>query len=242
MPGDFVDLHCHVLPGLDDGAQDLAAALDLVRQLEALGFRDFHPTPHQKASGYQPSAEQAGRAAAALREALAGAGSNAIIHPPGGENMWDELFLARRPSSFPTYPGGRAFLLEFPPGSLPPAAPEALFQMHLAGRLPVLAHVERYPQSFGERKRAEALARAGALLVNLGALGGGEGWGARRLARGLVKSGLVHAVATDVHQADDLPAIEAGMRWLSSCLGESGMRRLLRDAPQRIIAGELPEW
>jgi protein-tyrosine phosphatase len=242
MPGEFVDLHCHILPGLDDGAQDLAAALDLVRRLEALGFRDFHPTPHQKASSYQPSAEQAGHAAAALREALAAAGSSAVIHPPGGENMWDELFLARRPGSFPTYPGGRAFLLEFPAGSLPPAVPETLFQMHLSGRLPVLAHVERYPRSFGERKRAEAMGRASALLVNLGALGGGEGWAARRLARDLVKAGLVHAVATDVHQLSDLPAIAAGMRWLSSRLGEGTARRLLRDAPQRIIAGELPEW
>jgi protein-tyrosine phosphatase len=236
----LIDLHCHVLPGVDDGPPDTAAAVELALGLSQLGYTDLYPTPHQRAGLFQPSADETGRAAGELRAALASAGSSITVHPPAGENMWDELFLERRGGGFPTYPGGKAFLLEFPVGSLPPAAPEALFQMHLAGRLPVLAHVERYPQTFKDRGRAEALSQVAALLTNLAALAGAEGWAAKRLSRALVKAGLVHAVATDAHRASDLPALEAGVRWLRS-LGEETAHRLLLTAPQRIIAGELPD-
>ena len=80
-----------------------------------------------------------------------------------------------------------------------------------------------------------------ALLVNLAALGGAEGWAAKRLARALVKAGLVHAVASDAHRAEDIPAVAAGLRWARASLDEQVLLRLLRGGPQRIIAGELPE-
>ena len=238
----LLDLHSHILPGLDDGPEDPDSALELVLGLEKLGFSDFYPTPHQKSSAWAPGPGACVEAAATLRNLLKQNNSAVTIHPPAGENMWDDLFLDRQAdASFPTYPGGHAFLLEFPPDGLPPNLRELLFGFHIAGRLPVIAHIERY--SFAhEADRLELLGQSAALLVNLTALGGGAGFWAKRLTRRLVRRQLAHAVATDAHSAHDIPACRAGLSWIRSRLGQRILELLLRDHPQRIISGEIPEW
>jgi protein-tyrosine phosphatase len=239
-PTDVLDLHCHLLPGLDDGPPDLDASLALALGLERLGFTEIIPTPHQKAGAWAPSPEAAETARAELVAALAGEGSLLQVHPAAGENMWDELFLERQAGlSFPCYPSGRAFLLEFL-DLIPPSLHERLFELRVAGRLPVIAHVERYPDLL-DRSRLERLGQTAALLVNLSSLGSGAGFFARRRARGLVEAGLIHAVASDAHRVDDLPAAGAGLRWLRDRLGEDAALRLLTSHPRRIIAGDLPE-
>ena len=70
----YVDLHCHVLPALDDGPLDLDAALQIVRGLRGLGFTTICPTPHQKADQFLPSAEAIAAAFDATRAALAADG------------------------------------------------------------------------------------------------------------------------------------------------------------------------
>jgi protein-tyrosine phosphatase len=239
----FVDLHCHILPDTDDGPPDVEQAATLVHQLTAIGFSDFYPTPHQKAGYFSPTAEETAGAAALLRQALDGAGFDGVIHPPAAENMWDELFLVRIDGGYPTYPGGKAFLLELPVDSTPPGLEERLFQLRVGGQLPVLAHVERY-RELTQRglQRLGVLGQRAALLVNLSAIGGGGGWGMRRLARKLVRGRWVHAASTDAHAIDDIAPCVAGIRWIQEHLGEEVLRRLLVDHPQRILAGELPEW
>jgi protein-tyrosine phosphatase len=238
----FVDLHCHLLPDVDDGPSNVEQAAALVQDLESIGFCDFYPTPHQKAGYFSPTVEEAAAAAEQLRGALGGR-SAVVIHPPGAENMWDELFLLRIDGGYPTYPGGKAFLLELPLDAAPPGLEERLFQLRVGGQLPVLAHVERYRELTRRGyERLGALGRGAALLVNLSAIGGGGGWGMRRLARKLVRGGLVHAAATDAHAADDVAPCAAGIRWIREHLGEEVLRRLLVEHPQRILAGELPEW
>jgi protein-tyrosine phosphatase len=238
----LIDLHCHVLPGVDDGPADVEAAVGLARSLEALGLTELYPTPHQAASTWAPRPEEAEAAAETLRTALAAAGSSVRIHPPAGENMWDELFLARFAGGYPTYPGGKAFLLELPTEGTPPGLHDRLFQLRVGGMLPVVAHVERYVDLTRAPRRIEALGRTAALTVNLSTLGGMGGWGVRRLARRLVRDRLVHAVASDAHGSEDATLAASGLRWILEDLGEEVLQRLLADHPRRILSGELPEW
>lgn len=242
MTEPLIDLHCHVLPGVDDGPADLAAAVALAQQLEALGLAELYPTPHQRAGRWAPLPAETEAAAAALRHGLVAAGSGVRIHPPAAENYWDELLLQRIAGGYPTYPGGKAFLLELPTEGTPPGVHERLFQLRVGGLLPVVAHVERYADLARKVERLEALGRTAALLVNLSTLGGMGGWGPRRLARRLVRQRLVHAVATDAHGPDDVELAEAGLRWIRDDLGEEVLSRLLREHPRRILSGELPEW
>lgn len=234
----YIDLHCHVLPGLDDGPSTLDAAVTLVQELEELGFSRICPTPHQKQGSWTPEPEEVAEAAAALREALAAAGSGAEILPPAGENMWDGLFLERlETAEYPKYPGDRAFLVEFSTQAVPPALKERFYEFRLAGRLPVVAHLERYSQLVQKHELVEDLAQGAALLVNLSSLG--SWWGGRE-ARKLVTEGLIHAVATDCHNQVDIKAGRKGIKWLRSTVGQSATDSLLRENPERILKGELP--
>jgi protein-tyrosine phosphatase len=241
----LIDIHCHILPGLDDGPQDLDAALELVTALSEVGFTELFPTPHQKSGSWAPTASERERAARELDEAVREAGLAVTIHPPGGENMWDDLFLERLsvPNGVVAYPGKHAFLVELDPGAPPPGLEQQLFQLRVSrSQLPVVAHVERYPSLTRDQARLEGLARNSALLVNLSSLGGMGGWGVRRLARRLVKQRLVHAAASDGHTITDAAYCQAGADWLRSALGEQALCHLLLDNPRRILAGDLPEW
>lgn len=245
MPS-FVDLHSHYLPGLDDGAPDLPTAVAMVRAVAGLGFSDLHATPHQRAELWLPE-RAAIDAALASVDAAVGDGSAGGPGPAlavAAENFWDEVFYRRtrpdRPGELPCYPGGRAFLFEVEPGAMPAGMEQELFRLRVGGRLPVLAHPERYAPVQADIGRAEALGRAAALQVDLGALDGAHGRAAMKTARRLVEEGLAHAAASDIHRPDDARSIAAGIAWIEKRLGAPAVRRLLEDNPRRILAGELP--
>ena len=123
-----------------------------------------------------------------------------------------------------------------------PAGIEAtLFEIRLAGKLPVMAHPERYHAIQAQLGRAEALGQTAALVVDLAALDGAHGRPQMKAARELLNLGLAHAVATDIHSPDDIPGIAAGMAWIRKHLGAAALQTLLADNPRRIIAGDLPE-
>jgi protein-tyrosine phosphatase len=237
----FCDLHSHVLPGLDDGVDTLAEALDVVTLLGQLGFDLVCCTPHQKLGSWVPSAESISKAHAEVRTALAGAGV-AVELGVAAENFWDELFLDRaRDGGPPRYPGERAFLVEVAPVATPPMLEEQLFRWRTRGWLPVLAHPERYHGLCRQPDRVEQLARTAALLVDLGALVGAHGPRAQESAQWLVQSGLAHACASDAHSVKDARAAGEGIAWMHKKLGEETTRRLLEENPRRILQGELPD-
>jgi protein-tyrosine phosphatase len=239
MPrADFVDLHSHVLPGLDDGARTLDDGLQMLRALADLGFSTVCATPHQKADRFTANEATRLTALADLRSAAAVdlPGMTLVL---GAENYWDDWFYERsRDLSHPAYEGGHAFLVEVVPGAAPPRLEEHLFQLRLKGMLPVLAHPERYPDLIKDWPRLTRVARVAALVVDLPALGELFGSGP---ARKLCSSGLCHAAASDIHSPSDKSMIARGMAWIEKKLGAEALERLVAHNPRRILNGELPE-
>jgi protein-tyrosine phosphatase len=236
----YVDLHAHFLPGLDDGATDTAEALTMISAVASLGFTAVHATPHQRFGLFLPPKEDVERVFTELRAEVKTI-SPTLSFALGAENFWDEVFLGRiRDGGLPTYDGGPAFLFEVNPGMMPPRIEQALFQMRLSGRLPVMAHPERYQAVQNDLHRAEDLGRSAALLVDLAALDGAHGRPAMKAARRLLEEGLAHAAATDIHAPEDQRPIAAGMAWIRKRLGPEALDRLLGENPRRILAGDLP--
>jgi protein-tyrosine phosphatase len=238
MADTFVDLHSHVLPGVDDGARSLEDALLMLRALAGLGFGVVCATPHQKSGSFAATGEQIGTALADLRRAAA-------IDLPGlelrlgAENYFDDWFYERvQDLTIPRYDGGHAFLVEVTPGAAPPRLEDLLFGLRTKGLLPVLAHPERYRDLLRDEERLQRVARVAALVVDLAALGELFGSGP---ARSLVLNGLCHAVASDIHAAGDRRQIERGMAWIAKKLGAATLDRLLGENPRRILQGELPD-
>jgi protein-tyrosine phosphatase len=237
----FVDLHAHVLPALDDGVKTVTEAVEVVAMLGKLGFETICCTPHQKVGSWVPSAESISKARADVVAALA-AGAVGVELRLGAENFWDELFVQRCvDGAVPAYTGERAFLVEISPVNPPVKLEEQLFRLRTRGRLPVLAHPERYHGLCRQPERMEAVGRTAALLVDVAALAGAHGPRAAEASRWLVGDGLAHACASDVHSADDARAAAAGIEWLRKRLGDGAIKRLLDENPRRILQGELPD-
>lgn len=235
----FVDLHSHVLPGLDDGAPDEATAIAMLDGLGALGVTEQCVTPHQKSGQYLPSRDDIEAALAAVERARKPG------HPTlrlGAESMWDDVFLRRLAGdAIPYYRDTLAFLVEVPPPLLPPRMIDHLFRLRLQGRVPVLAHPERYQPLWGDDELARSLRRVCAFVVDLGAVGGGDGRRETRAARHLVETGIACGVASDVHQVGDLSRAAVGLAWIEKKLGHAAVVRLFDHAPRAILAGELPD-
>jgi protein-tyrosine phosphatase len=236
----YIDLHCHLLPGIDDGAPDVSTSLDMAAALVDMGFTEICATPHQRNGLYIPTAEAISQAMAALVAELP-------KHQPtlklrrGAENFWDEVLIERlRGHAVPCYDGQRAFLFEVNPVTLPPRLEEALFEIRLGGQLPVMAHPERYLAVQRDLAFAETLGRQAALVVDLEAVAGSQNRAETKAARRMVEDGLAHAVASDMHAPDTADAVADGITWIRKRCGDAGIVRLLEEGPRRILAGELP--
>ena len=236
----YVDLHSHLLPGLDDGAGSLATCLSMVRALAEMGFSDLCATPHQFAGRFQPSLDEVRVTFDQVcRESATVLPEVRLIL--GAENYWDDVLASRlRRREPPYYDGGKAFLFEIGPAVMPPRLEASLFDIRVTGRLPVLAHPERYLAVQRDPAVAETLGRQAALLVDLAALSGTGDRAEGKTARRLVEEGLAHAAASDMHDPADGPAIASGLAWIAKRLGADGVKQLLSDNPRRILVGQLP--
>jgi protein-tyrosine phosphatase len=236
----FVDLHAHYLFALDDGADDIGVAQDMVNCVIKLGFSTLYATPHQRSGMFTPARDAIDSSRAALNAALAAGGGPTL--GLGFENFWDDVFLRRlREGTIPSYDDGPSFLFEVTPQLMPTAIEDTLFNLRIAGKLPVMAHPERYLAIQKDMRRAASIGRSAALVVDLAALEGAHGKVEMRTARHLVQEGLAHAAATDIHRTEDGPAIAAGIAWLRKSVGPETVRRLLIENPRQILTGDLPE-
>jgi protein-tyrosine phosphatase len=235
----FVDLHSHVLYGLDDGAPDEKSALAMLDGLASLGITEQCVTPHQKASQYLPAWDLVEATLAKLQTVR-------LPHHPvlrlAAENMWDDVFYQRASAgTIPSYRDSVAFLVEVPRTLLPPSMIDHLFKWRMAGMLPVLAHPERYHALWHDDDLAARLRDHCAFVVDLPAVGGFHGRREMKAARHLLETGLAAAVATDAHRVGDLQQCAEGLRWIEKKLGHAALVRLFDHAPRAILAGELPD-
>jgi protein-tyrosine phosphatase len=235
----YVDLHSHVLFGLDDGAPDQATSLAMLDGLATLGITEQCATPHQKASQFLPAWDRVEAAFAAVTAA------RKPHHPTlrlAAENMWDDVFYKRAAdNTIPSYANTVAFLIEIPPPLMPPGMMDRLFKFRMAGRVPVLAHPERYHALWDDDALATELRKHCAFQIDLPALGGFHGKREMKQARHFVEKGLAAVVATDAHQLGDVQQAAEGLRWIEKKFGHATVVRLFDHAPRAVLAGDMPE-
>jgi protein-tyrosine phosphatase len=237
----FVDLHCHWIPGVDDGAPNLGESRALLRGLAELGFEMVVGTPHMRPSLFDNSQSDL---LAAFRAAELALGSESGLPrlAVSAEHYFDDLVFARllAGEGLP-YPGGRAVLLEFYEMDFPPSVAFRLADLRRKGLLPIVAHPERYPAIGRNVEALERLLDVGAAaLLDIGALADRYGRGPRRVAESLLEKGLYHAACSDAHRHADVAAVAAGMRRVRKRWGDEELSLLFCDGPRALLAGELP--
>lgn len=235
----FIDLHVHLLPGVDDGARTLEESVEMARTLVSLGFTSATPSPHHRPEYESHSRERCVTALEALREAL-GERQVPLALSLSAENHFleDGLMSELGTPRARLIASSKALLVEAPYTGPLPSLLDLVFRMRLKGVTPVIAHPERCAE-FEKKGRAAEAVRCGALLqLDLGSLSGRHGKGAQRLAQAFLAEGLYAVAATDAHSPLRLEA------WLSQCLellakavGHRGVTQLLEIGPQEVLAG-----
>lgn len=205
------DFHSHLVPGVDDGAPDLASSLEMIDGLVALGYRGAVTTPHIMVGTYPNDRSTLELPFDALRQAVA------ERHPDfqlalGAEYFLDASVLtALRDGDDLLAPGGRLlFELAFGAPPEPGLLQEFLFEAQVRGFQPVMAHIERYPYWHGELHRFGDLADQGVWLqVNAASLAGAYGPEVQQAAETCIDKGWVSLLGTDAHGIRHIDALAA---------------------------------
>jgi protein-tyrosine phosphatase len=194
-----IDLHSHILPGLDDGPATMEGSLDLARAAVETGTRTILATPHINAD---PSIDPPRIAAALerLRAALAAAEIPLEVLPGGEIAIWRLADLDDATLRALALGGGPYLLVESPLAPVAGDFEPMVLDLHGRGHRVLLAHPERCPAFQRDPARLEALVRAGALVqLTAGSMTGDFGSTVRRFTLALLRDGLAHVVASDSH-------------------------------------------
>ena len=237
----MIDIHCHVLPGIDDGAEHFDEAVEMCRLAAADGCEVLFATPHQR-HPYWPNLD-ADHLAALRAELTARAGVDLRIES-GGEIRIDDGLLGavdELPSSGILPLGdSRYLLLECHRGGMGPAPESVIHELAVAGWRPILAHPEHYPWLMDDLGRVRELVASGALLQITGqSLVGGFGRRARQACHALLDSGLAHFVASDAHGTGPRPpGLRAAYEQVTVRWGRETAQQLMVENPRAILANE----
>src|SRR3954452_17152702 len=233
----YVDLHCHLLPGIDDGARSTSDALRHAGRLAAEGVRDVACTPHVKRAMFpRVLAGELAKRRAALQAAIDAAGFEVRLHP-GGELAHDDA-LALAPAQLALIaqgpPGARWLLLQCPFEGFDDTFDAAAARLARLGYGLLLAHPER---AGGGHERLWPLLAAGARAqVNVCSLLGDTGPGAEELAAYLVYRGLAHCLASDGHPGTREHTLRLGHELLLRAgAGSPQAQRLTQANPRALL-------
>jgi protein-tyrosine phosphatase len=237
----FVDLHCHWVAGIDDGARTPEEGVEMLRALHRAGFDTVMATPHMRPGMFDNAREDLERAYRSMAPHLAAAGSLPEV-ALSSEHYFDDVVYERLVSgqALP-YPGGKAVLVEFYGIEFPRAGEQQLFELRCRGLLPVIAHPERYRYVWKSTGVLERLVAAGAAtLLDVASFVGKYGRETQRAAEALLEQGLYHAACTDSHRPEDVADAARGMKRVAELYGSEELQALFHDGPREILAGRQP--
>jgi protein-tyrosine phosphatase len=233
----MIDLHCHMLPAMDDGAADLPNALEMARLAIADGICVTACTPHIYPGLYDNSAAGIRQALDLFKEQLAEAGLALRLVEGADTHLVPELLQGLRTGRVPTLNSSRYLLLEPPHHVAPPRLEESCFALLTGGYLPIITHPERLTWIGEHYSRFQELARRGIWMqITAGSLLGRFGSEARYFAERMLDEGLVHILATDAHSPKHRPPVLAeGRRAAERWVGIAEAGRLVVERPQAIL-------
>jgi protein-tyrosine phosphatase len=240
MTPPFVDVHCHLLPGVDDGASDLAVALAMAEMAVADGIRTVVATPHQSGAYAHNRGPLIRQCVADFQRELDAAGLPLAVMPGGDVRIEGDLIAQLAAGDVLTLADrGRHVLLELPHELYFPLAGllEALRRRGVVG---VLSHPERNAGLMAQPHLVAELVDQGCLMqVTAGSLTGAFGPRCQALAEWLLAEGLVHMLATDAHGVRSRrPLLRRAFDRIVEVAGAETAADLCCRHPARVAAGD----
>lgn len=234
----MIDLHSHLLPGIDDGAKDWEESLEMARQAVADGTTEIQITHHVlDNSQYRLEAEILEKYME-MKRLLQSKRLKLNLHLACEIYYQPDMELTHQISTFNN--NGRYFLVEFPMQGIPRGVDDVFFQMILDGKTPVIAHPERNVGFLRNPNRVYEFVQRGALFqMNAGSLSGKYGDGVAGLAMALMNSRLIHFFGSDGHNTRSRKVcMGEDYKMVRDMWGDRTAHRLFYENPRLALAGK----
>lgn len=208
-----VDMHSHLIPGIDDGVQTLEESLTLIKMLKAMGYEKCITTPHIMSEGYQNNPEVITTGLAHVRNFLK---DHEIDFPvdAAAEYLVDHQFMDKIEKGDLLLINGKYILMELPFMNRPPNLDEVIFELNLRRLKPILAHPERYMymhdsglKQYEDLKNKEVL-----FQLNITSLTGYYSPAMEKMSKQLVQAGMVDFLGTDIHNEQHLQNLQKSLQ------------------------------
>lgn len=195
-----IDMHCHLVPQVDDGSKCMEETIDSLNTLAAVGYNKVIITPHFQFPRFQNDEDDIRRRYEEVKRAAKEAGVKIELSGIGGEYRIDSGFAQRMENPRFLLVGNKYVLVEFSLHQQMMGCDELIFDMQMKGYDIILAHPERYPYLNIDGSRMEQLLNQGVYLqCNVLSFGGFYGEDAKRKAYAMVERGWVSFLGTDTH-------------------------------------------
>lgn len=247
----FVDIHSHILPGIDDGARDWTMFDDMLETAENSGVGCIIATPHYISESYENTSEIVEKCIDELRSRRTAAVEsepdfNGVLIYPGAEIFIDPGVPQKLKSGIvPTLAKTSFALVELPCSFLPPHAGDFFYDLQISGFRPVLAHPERYSYLVDNEKYINELMNRGVFFqINSAAIIGINGKSVQNAALKLIKNGFCHYVASDSHSSGtrNFHTLKKAFDFLCTIYELDDISRFFCSNGWRLIDNKEPEF
>lgn len=194
-----VDMHSHILPGIDDGAPTLQDSIELINRLKALGFQKLIATPHIMSDYYRNTPETIYKALDTVREELDKQNIDIPVEA-AAEYYLDEVFEEKLNQKNLLTMGDNYLLFELSFANYPSGLSDIIYEMNNKGYKPILAHPERYTYLYQSIEQYHTIKDYGCYFqLNTIALSGYYGKTTQKIAERLIDEGLIDFIGSDMH-------------------------------------------
>lgn len=205
------DIHCHLIPGVDDGSQDAKLSADMIERMQQWGIERIIASPHVTKDTFENTRQNLDKAMQTLQEELDARGNN-IKLSHHAEYRLDDFSLAQIAEDPMTLPNDY-IMIENPFVSEAWFIDKEIFNLQVKGLIPILAHPERYSYYFNNHGRYKTLHDGGAKFqINLLSLAEAYGKEQREVAEYLISKGMVEFIGTDIHNMRHIEIIDAYLK------------------------------
>lgn len=198
----MIDIHVHILPGIDDGAKDIEDFWEMARAAVAEGIHTIIATPHHLNNVYENPAEQIQTLVNRANQQLQEEDLPLVIYPGQEIHVVPELFQAIDQKTIIPLTGAGPYLLLELKDPIPDSISTFLYNLKLKGFIPIIAHAERYQTFRKDPKRLYSLVKQGVLVqLTAGSIVGTFGINIQKISELFIRHRLVHFIASDAHKA-----------------------------------------
>jgi len=236
----MIDIHCHIVPNIDDGAKSLEDALEMAKIAYSEGIRKIINTSHYHPDFKYKKGEELLKSIKEFNYILKS--NNIDIEVCIGNELYysEDIIEIIEQKEFYTLNNSKYLLIEFPPMRFPKNIVDIIYEIKIRGYIPILAHVERYKEVQENVNLIYECINEGALIqVNASSIIGKNGKEAKQVSEILLDNNMIHFIATDAHSSQRRrPVIKETYKYVSNKYGVRNAEILFIENPSKVIKDE----